>query len=103
MRRVALALAVVLVAVGWAFVDPRAGVRVWRDLGKDLGAARERADALRAEVAELEAEAESLQRDPLALEAAIRNDLGLARAGETIVRVARRGEAPAAARAAADP
>jgi cell division protein FtsB len=86
MRRVVLALGILLAAAAWAAVDPHAGVRTWWELRGQLHEAGDRAAALRAEVAALEAEAERLQRDPLALEAAIRADLGLARPGETIVR-----------------
>jgi cell division protein FtsB len=87
MRRLALAVAVVLVAALWAVADPHAGIRSWRDLRAQLGQAQSRATALREEVAALEAEADRLEHDPLAVESAIRSDLGLARPGETIVRV----------------
>jgi cell division protein FtsB len=86
MKRVVLALGILAAAGAWAAVDPNSGVRTWWELRGQLREARARAAALRAEVAALEAEAERLQRDPLALEAAIRSDLGLARPGETIVR-----------------
>jgi cell division protein FtsB len=86
MGRFLLACAIVLAAAVWAVADPNAGVRTYLDLGRQLGAAEVRAGALHAEVAALEREAESLQRDPFAIEAAIRADLGLARPGEVIVR-----------------
>ena len=86
MKRIALALGIVLLAAIWAVVDPGAGVRSWWDLRSQLGEAEARAEKVRAGLAELEAEAERLEADPLAVEAAIRADLGLARPGETIVR-----------------
>jgi cell division protein FtsB len=94
MRRFLLASAIVLAAALWAFLDPSAGVRTYWDLGGQLRAAEQRAGLLRAEVAALEREAESLQRDPLAIEAAIRADLGLARPGEIIVRAEPRRGSP---------
>jgi cell division protein FtsB len=94
MRRFLLACAIVLAAALWALVDPNAGVRSYRDLGHQLAAAEQRAAELRREVAALERAAESLEADPLAIEAAIREDLGLARPGETIVRVDRAHGSP---------
>lgn len=87
MRRLLLALAIVAAAALWAVLDSSAGVRTYRDLGRQLRAAEQRAALLREEVAALEREAESLRRDPLAIESAIRADLGLARPGEIVVRV----------------
>jgi len=86
MRRFLLAVGVVAAAALWALADPNAGVRTYRELGRQLRGAEARADALRAEVAALEAEVERLQRDPLAIEAAIRAELGFARPGEIVVR-----------------
>jgi cell division protein FtsB len=86
MRRLLLALGIVALAALWALLDPHAGVRTYRDLGQQLRVAQERTDALRAEVAALEDEAERLEGDPLAIEAAIRAELGLARPGEIVVR-----------------
>lgn len=86
MKRIALTLGIVLAAAVWAIVDPNAGIRSWWELRAQLGEAELRAEALRGELAKLEAEAQQLQEDPLAVESAIRADLGLARPGETIVR-----------------
>jgi cell division protein FtsB len=54
----------------------------------DLRSAQERMAGLEREIAESEAEAGSLGEDPFAIEQAIREDLGLARPGETVVRLA---------------
>lgn len=86
MKRIALTLGIVLAAAVWAIVDPNAGIRSWWELRAQLRDAELRAGALRDELAKLEAEAQQLQEDPLAVESAIRADLGLARPGETIVR-----------------
>jgi len=97
-RRLAITLGILLAAAGWAFADPDAGVGTWRQLGRDLASAEERVTVLRVEIAALQDQIDALDADPLAIEAAIRTDLGLARAGETVVRVVRRsveeGEAP---------
>ena len=86
MKRIALTLGIVLAAAVWAVVDPNAGIRSWWELRGQLREASLRADSLRSELAALEVDAQRLQQDPLALESAIRTDLGLARPGETIVR-----------------
>jgi cell division protein FtsB len=86
MKRIALALGIVLLAAVWALLDPSAGVRTWWELRSQLREAEARAAKAGAELAALEDEAERLEGDPLAVEAAIRTDLGLARPGETIVR-----------------
>jgi cell division protein FtsB len=95
MRRFLLACGIVLAAAFWALLDPNAGVRSYLDLGRQLADAELRADALQEEVAALGREAESLERDPLAIEAAIRADLGLARPGEVIVRAESPARKPA--------
>ena len=94
MKRLALALGIVLLATLWAFADPHAGVRSWWDLRAQLRASEGRAETLRGELAALEGEAARLEADPLAVESAIRADLGLARPGETIVRAVSPGAGP---------
>jgi len=89
-RRIAITLGILLVAVGWAFVDPDTGVRSWRQLGRDLVSAEGRVTVLRVEIAALQDQIDALESDSLAIETAIRTDLGLAREGETVVRVVRR-------------
>jgi cell division protein FtsB len=94
MKRLALAFGIVLLAALWAIADPNAGVRTWWDLRAQLRQADARADTLRGELAALEREADRLETDPLAVESAIRSDLGLARPGETIVRALPQGARP---------
>ena len=60
---------------------------MWRALRADVRAARARADALRDDIEHKRAQARALERDPLAIERAIREDLGLARPGELVVRL----------------
>lgn len=84
-RQVWLAPAILVVAWLVAWVDPETGIRTWLDLREDLAAARARITALETGVTSLETEAALLMADPLAIEAAIREDLGLARPGDTVV------------------
>ena len=86
MKRFAIALGVVLAAAIWAAADPHAGVRTLWQLRAQLREAQARSAKLGEEVAALEAEADRLENDPLAVESAIRTDLGLAKPGETVVR-----------------
>ena len=83
---------------GWIFVivglsvcvalaDGRAGLRAWWTLRSDVAEAEARVSALRGEIRGLERDIEALQADSLAIEAAIRGDLELARRGEVVVRV----------------
>ena len=89
MRRVAITLGILLAAAGWALADPDAGVGTWRQLVRDLDSAEARVTVLRGEIAALQDEIDALEGDPLAIETAIRADLGLARDGETVVRIVR--------------
>ena len=91
MRRIAWGLAIVLLVALWATIDPEAGVRTWIDLDRERAASEARLAGLRAAIDALQAEADALETDPLAIEMAIRTDLGLARPGEAIVRVVEEG------------
>lgn len=68
-------------------LDSEAGLRTWLRLKGDLREAEARIETLRDEIATLEEETEALRGDPFALESAIREDLHLARPGETVVRL----------------
>ena len=84
-RRIWLAPAILIAAWAVAWLDPETGIRSWVSLREDLAAARGRIGVLEASVARQADEARRLEGDPLAIEAAIREDLGLARVGESIV------------------
>lgn len=84
--------AVLVAALAAAWLDDEAGLRAWVRLEGDLAAAEGRMGALRAEIEELERRAEALAEDPFAQEAAVRAELGLARPGETVVRLRRPGD-----------
>jgi cell division protein FtsB len=81
---IALTVAGGLLAAG--FLDRDTGVGHWLDLRRDASAAKARIGAIEARIASHESEAAALERDPVAIEAAIREDLGLARPGEWVVR-----------------
>jgi hypothetical protein len=72
-------------AVLYAGIDPGSGLRTWWRLRTELADSRARAELTRSEIERLEADAAELHGDSFAMEEAIRVDLGLARAGETIV------------------
>ena len=83
---IAIALAIVGSAVAIAVADDETGIRAWRNTRSDLANAQARVAELEARIESREGEAAALRSDPLALERAIREDLGLARPGETVVR-----------------
>lgn len=81
---ISLAVASALLVAG--LLDRNTGVGHWLDLRRDLATARGRIAELEARIAARESEANALREDPLAVEAAIRKDLGLARPDEWVVR-----------------
>ena len=87
LRHLWIAPAIVAAALAAAMLDGEAGLRSWLRLRGDLRAAETRIETLRSEIATLEQESEALRSDPLAIEGAIRQDLQLARPGETVVRL----------------
>lgn len=72
-------------AILYAGVDPGSGLRTWWQLRAELRESRQRAEHARDEIDRLERAARRLDGDPFAMEGAIREDLGLARPGETVV------------------
>jgi len=86
-RDLGIALGVVALTVAFAAWDPDSGLRTWWALQQDAAAARARIGQLRDEIARDEGEIRALREDPLAQERAIREDLGFARPGETVVRL----------------
>jgi cell division protein FtsB len=81
-------LLTMLVSMGFllAASGSETGFPKWVRLRSDLKASRERIELLRAEIEALRVEVKALESDPFALERAIREDLELARPGETVVR-----------------
>lgn len=72
-------------AVLYAGFDSGSGLRAWASIRGELGASRERADATQAEIDRLALASQRLHGDPFEMEKAIREDLELSRARETIV------------------
>jgi cell division protein FtsB len=85
-RELVIGAAVVAAAIGVAVADESRGIRTWLELRRDLRVAQARVAELETRIESRESEVEALRNDPFALEQAIREDLGLARPGETVVR-----------------
>jgi len=84
-KRFWLAPALLVGVVLYAALDADSGLRAWLQLRTELRESHARADAIQAEIDRLDAAARALHGDAFAMEAAIREDLGLARAGESVV------------------
>jgi cell division protein FtsB len=81
-------------AAGVSALDERTGIPAWHRLRDDLTAAHARIEILRGDIAALRGEALALETDSFAVERAIREDLGLAQPGETVVRLDARRAGP---------
>jgi cell division protein FtsB len=80
----------VIAAAGLALTlaDRESGLVVWYETHEELEVSRDRIAALNTRVDTLKSEIVALERDPFALERAIREELELARPGEIVVRFA---------------
>lgn len=67
-------------------LDQKSGLPAWLRLRAELTASQARIEVLSARANTLREEIEALERDPFAIERAIREELGLARPGERVVR-----------------
>jgi cell division protein FtsB len=79
--------ALVVAALGYAWIDGGSGLRTWWQLRSDLAEADARIHALRQDVEARQQDAASLEDDEFAIERAIRERLEYARPGETVVRL----------------
>jgi len=79
--------ALVVAALGFAWIDGDSGLRTWWRLRSDLAEADARIQALRQDVESRQQDATSLEDDEFAIERAIRERLEYARPGETVVRL----------------
>lgn len=86
MRVLAVGTALIAVVVFSALGSEQAGLRTWYELRGDLQSARSRVAELARENEVLRREVAALEASPDAVESAIREDLGLARPGEVVVR-----------------
>ena len=75
------------VALCYAAFDSDTGLRNWLSLRGDLADAGERVSELRAEVVSLRPKVAVLEHEEFELERAIRERLGFAKPGETLVRL----------------
>ena len=91
MRSVWLVPAVVIAGLALVTLDQRSGLPAWSRLRDELVASQERIAALTARADALRGEIEALEKDPFAIERAIREELGLARSGERVVRFSEPG------------
>jgi cell division protein FtsB len=87
-KRLWIVPALAAAAIAWALLDGRSGLRAWAHLRSEFVSASARIASLQQENASLRSEIESLRDDPVAIEAAIRHDLELARPGEIVVELA---------------
>jgi len=85
----AILVASALLVLAHAVLDEDAGIRQWWHLRAELADARARIEALSREVEELHAEAQQLEEGGFATERAIREELGLVRPGQTLLRLPR--------------
>ena len=92
MRSLLLIPALVGVVAVYAAFDGDSGIRAWWSMRNDLARTHERVVGLRAETAQLRLQVVALDGDRFAIERAIREDLGFARRGETVVRTTRVGD-----------
>jgi cell division protein FtsB len=88
-KALGLVAALVAAAVVYATLDSEAGIGTWLRLRGELRQSQAHNARLRDEIAALAAEARALEQGGFALERAMREELGLVRPGETLVRLAR--------------
>ncbi len=79
--------ALFVAALIYISADRGAGLSTWMRDRDALANSEEQIARLEAEIVRLKAEIGLLERDPFAIERAIREDLEWARAGETVVRL----------------
>ena len=85
--RFSLATLLLLVTIACLYAALWSSWAQLQDTKNRLLSAEARIETLRGEITALEEETEALRSEPLAIEAAIREDLHLARPGETVVRL----------------
>ena len=86
MRGVLLGTLLATAVFAMAIIDQDSGLRTWLRLRHDVAQSQARVHELRVEVADLEFQVTALREDPFAEERAIREVLGMALPGETIMR-----------------
>lgn len=86
MRAYWLVPAVMAAGLALVMLDQKSGLPAWLRLRAELTASQARIEALASRAETLREEIDALERDPFAIERAIREELGLARPGERVVR-----------------
>ena len=87
MKGLLLIPALIALVAAYAAVDRDSGIGTWRRMRAELLSAQQRIEELRYEIASLQRSNEKLASDEFAIEAAIREDLELARPGERVLRL----------------
>ncbi len=78
-------IAMVVLAVGLAVFGVKESVRGWQ-MRRDMRAVEREVEALRAKQAELTRTVERLRNDPLYIEKLAREEMGMVREGETVLK-----------------
>jgi cell division protein FtsB len=78
-------IAMVVLAVGLAVFGVKESVRAWQ-MRHDMRAVEREVEALRAKQAELTRTVERLRNDPLYIEKLAREEMGMVREGETVLK-----------------
>jgi cell division protein FtsB len=86
------AIAMVTLAVGLAVFGVKESVRAWQ-MRRDVRAVEREMEALRAKQAELTRTVERLRNDPLYIEKLAREEMGMVREGETVLKFPSQGSA----------
>lgn len=86
MRALAVGMILIAIVVFSALRSEQTGLGIWYELRNDLQGARSRVADLARENEALRREIAALEASPDAVESAIREDLGLVRPGEILVR-----------------
>ena len=93
MRAYWLVAAVTVLGIVLVLIDEKSGVAEWQRLRSELAVSQARIEELSARAETLREQITELEQDPFAVERAIREELGLVRPGERLVRFT--GERPA--------
>ena len=88
-----LVAAVTVLGIVLVLIDEKSGVAEWQRLRSELAVSQARIEELSARAETLREQITELEQDPFAVERAIREELGLVRPGERLVRFT--GERPA--------
>ena len=86
MKALSLGTFVIVAIAVSAMLDPNTGLRIWLELRRDLAVSNVRVERLVRANEALRGEIETLEREPAAVDRAIREELDLVLPGEVVVR-----------------